>query len=131
MNVLPTPVSPIRHSCEVRIPRLCSVANAGSIEHAENALILFDVAAIFAVVTRNADCSHHRGFLAPDTGAGDCGARGELARAAQLAELDAHAVERTIKLRDVARAAIVGRDCKDAEHFRIRAIRGADFTAHL
>src|SRR5580700_2423479 len=106
-------------------------AHAGSIEQAEDALILFDVAAIFAVVTRNADCSHHRGFLTPDTGAGDCGARGELARAAQLAELDAHAVERTIKFCDVARAAIVGSDCKDAEHFRIRAIGGADFTAHL
>src|ERR1700677_3408373 len=106
-------------------------ATAGSIEQAEDALILFDVAAIFAVVRRNADCSHHRGFLAPDTRAGDCGARGQLARAAQLAELDAHAVERTIKLCDVARAAIVGGDCKDAQHFRIRAIGGADFTAHL
>src|SRR6202789_4418400 len=88
-------------------------ANAGSIEQAENTLILFDVAAIFAVVWRNADCSHHRGFLAPDTGAGDRGARGDLARAAQLAELDAHPVERTIKLCDVAWAAIVGGDCKD------------------
>src|SRR5271156_4582317 len=106
-------------------------ANAGSIEQAEDALILFDVAPIFAVVRRNADCSHHRGFLAPDTGAGDIGVRGELARAAQLAERDAHAVERTIKFRDVARAAIVGRDCKDAEHFGIRAIGRADFTAHL
>src|SRR5271155_3578987 len=105
--------------------------NTHSIEQAEDALILFDVAAIFAVVRRNADCSHHRGFLAPDTGAGDCGARGELARAAQLAERDPHAVERTIKFRDVARAAIVGRDCKDAEHFGIRAIGRADFTAHL
>src|SRR5258707_11694003 len=106
-------------------------ANAGSIEQAEDALILFDVAAIFAIVTRNADCSHHRGLLAPDTGAGDCGARGGLARAAQLAELDAHAVERAIKLCDIARAAIVGGDCKDAEHFRIRAIGRADVTAHL
>src|ERR1700721_4880128 len=95
-------------------------ANADSIEQAEDALILFDVAAIFAVVRRNADCSHDRGFLAPDTGAGDCGARGELARAAQLAERDTHAVERTIKLCDVARAAVVSRDRKDAEHFRIR-----------
>src|ERR1700732_1016830 len=103
-------------------------ANAGSIEQAEDALILFDVAAIFAVVRRNADCSHHRGLLAPDTGAGDCGARGELARRAQPAELDPQAVERTIKLRDGARAAIVGRHWKDAEHFRIRAIGGADFT---
>src|SRR6202049_608611 len=85
-------------------------ANAGSIEQAEDALILFDGAAIFAVVRRNADCSHHRGFLAPDTGAGDCGARGGLARAAQLAELDAHAVERTIKLCDVARNPSVGGD---------------------
>ena len=49
-------------------------ANAGSIEQAEDALILFDVAAIFAVVRRNADCSYHRGLLAPDTGAGNCGA---------------------------------------------------------
>src|SRR3984893_10019447 len=106
-------------------------ANAGSIEQAEDSLILFDVAAIFAVVRRNADCSHHRGFLAPDTGAGDCGARGELARAAQLAELDAHAVERTIKLCDVARAAVVGGACKDAAHRGVRAIGGADFTAHL
>src|SRR6202163_2453996 len=106
-------------------------ANAGSIEQAEDALLLFAVAALFAVVRRNADCSHHRGFLAPDTGAGDCGARGELACAAQLAELDAHAIERTIKLCDVARAAVVGGDCKDAEHFRVRAIGGADFTAHL
>src|SRR5271156_6378095 len=68
-------------------------ANAGSIEQAEDALIFFDVAPIFAVVRRNADCSHHRGFLAPDTGAGgDCGARGEPGRAAQLVERDAHAV---------------------------------------
>src|ERR1700688_4897548 len=81
-------------------------ADAGSIEQAEDALILFDVAAIFAVVRRNADCPHHRGFLAPNTGTGDCGARGELSRAAQFAELDAHAVECTIKLCDVARAAI-------------------------
>src|ERR1700679_4093360 len=106
-------------------------ANPTSIEQAEDALILFDVAPIFTVVSRNADCSHHRGFLAPDTGAGDRGARGELARAAQLAERDAHAVERTIKLRDVARAAVVGCDGKDAEHLRIRAIGGADVTAHL
>src|SRR3984957_16281935 len=106
-------------------------ANAGSIEQAEVVLIIFDVYVIFAVVRRNADCSHHRGFLAPDTGAGDCRARGDLARAAQLAELDAHAVERTIKLCNVAWAAIVGGDGKDAEHFRIRAIGGADFTAHL
>src|ERR1700722_11702825 len=113
-----------------RVNRAIS-ANAGSIEQAEDVLILFDVAGIFAVVRRNADCSPHRGFLAPDAGAGDCGAGGELARAAQLAELDAHAVERTIKLCDVTRAAIVGGDCKDAEHFRIGAIGGTDFTAHL
>src|ERR1700679_888524 len=106
-------------------------APAGSIEQACDALIIFDVAAIFAVVRRNADCSHHRGLLAPDAGAGDCGVRSKLPRAAQLAEGDAHAVERTIKLRDVARAAVVGRDCKDAEHLRIRAIGGADITAHL
>src|ERR1700722_9610724 len=106
-------------------------ANAGSIEQAEDALILFEVADIFPVVRRNADCPHHRGLLAPDTRAGDCGARGERSGAAQLAERDAHAVERTIKLCDVARAAVVGRNCKDAEHFRIRAIGGADFTAHL
>src|ERR1700692_3815298 len=62
-------------------------AHAGSVEQAEDALILFDVAAIFAVVTRNADCSHHRGFLAPDTGAGGCGARGGLDRAAPVAEV--------------------------------------------
>src|SRR4029077_3051537 len=86
--------------------------SAGSIEQAQDALILFDVAAIFAVVTRNTDCSPHRGFLTPDTGAGDCGARGELACAAHLSELDAHAVERTVKLGDVARAAVVGGDCK-------------------
>ena len=30
-----------------------------SVEYAENALILFDVAAIFAVITRNADSAHH------------------------------------------------------------------------
>src|ERR1700722_9954972 len=78
----------LAHMGPKNCPQAC-LMHAGSIEQAEDALILFDLAAIFAVVTRNADCSHHRGFLAPDTGAGDCGARGELARAAQLAELDA------------------------------------------
>ena len=104
---------------------------AGSIEQAEDALILFDVAAIFAVVRRNADCSHHGGFLAPDTGADDCGSRWQLAGSSQFGKLDTHAVERPIKLGDVARAAVVGGERKDSEHFRVRAIGRADFTAHL
>ncbi len=50
-------------------------AAAASIEEAEDALILLDVAAIFAVVAGNAECLHHRGLLAPDTGACDSGTR--------------------------------------------------------
>src|ERR1700691_4286699 len=50
-------------------------APTASIEQAEDALILFDIAAIFAVVTWNADCLHHRSLLAPDAGACDRGVR--------------------------------------------------------
>src|ERR1700727_3731047 len=87
-----------------------------SVEQTENALILFDVAAIFAVVTWNADRLHQRAILAPHTGADDCGSRRQLAGASQFGKLDTHAVERPIKLGDVAPSAIVGSDWKDAEH---------------
>jgi hypothetical protein len=77
-----------------------------SVKYAQDALILFEVAAIFAVITRNADRSHHGGLLAPDTGACHCGAGRKLARTAKIADLDANAVERTIEFRNVAWPAV-------------------------
>src|SRR3984893_3973689 len=95
-----------------------------SVKQTENALILFDVAAIFAVVTWNADRLHQRAILAPDTGADDCGSRWQLAGASKFGKLDTHAVERPIKLGDVAPTAIVSSDRKDAEHIGSSAIGG-------
>src|ERR1700689_3967613 len=102
-----------------------------SVKQTENALILFDVAAIFAVVTRNADRLYQRAFLAPDTGADDCGSRRQLAGASQFGKLDTHTVEGPIKLGDVAPTAVVGSDRKDAEHIGFSAIGDADFSVHL
>src|SRR5271167_556028 len=102
-----------------------------SVEQTENALILFYVASIFAVVTRNADRLHQRALLTPDTGADDCGSRRQLAGASQVGKLDTHAVERSIKLGDVAPTAIVGSDWKDAEHIGFSAIGDADLAVHL
>src|ERR1700691_5039899 len=106
-------------------------AHTRSVKQTENALILFDVAAIFAVVTWNADRLHQRAIVAPDTGADDCGSRWQLAGASQFSKLDTHAVERTIELGDVAPTAIVGSDWKDAEHIGFSTLRGADFAVHL
>jgi hypothetical protein len=66
----------------------------------------------------------------PDTGADDGGSRWQLAGASQFSQLDTHAIERPIKLGDVARAAIVCSDRKDAEHIGFSAIGGADFAVH-
>src|SRR5882757_875256 len=106
-------------------------AHTRSVEQTENALILFYVAAVFPVVTRNADRLHQRAVLAPDTGADDCGSRWQLAGASQFSKLDTHAVERPIKLGDVAPTAIVGSDWEDAEHIGFSTIGGADFAVHL
>jgi len=77
-------------------------------------LILFYVAAIFPVVPWNADRLQQRAILAPDTGADDCGSQWQLAGASQFSKVDTHAVERPIKLGDVAPTAIVGSDWEDA-----------------
>src|ERR1700722_477483 len=107
------------------------ISTSISVEQTENALILFYVAAIFSVVTWNADRLHQRALLTPDTGADDCGSRRQLAGASQFSKLDTHAVERPIKLGNVASSAIVGSDRKDAEHIGFSAIGGADFAVHL
>jgi hypothetical protein len=90
-------------------PEQCRIAaHTRSVEQTEYALILFDVAAIFAVVPWNADRLHQRALLAPDTGADDGGSRWQRAGASQFSQLDTHAVERPIKLGDVAPTAVVG-----------------------
>src|SRR6204780_507930 len=106
-------------------------AHTRSVEQTQNALVLFYVAAIFSVVAWNADRLHQRSLRAPDTGADDCGSRWQLAGASQFGQLDTHAVERPIKLGDVAPTAVVGCDWKDAEHIGFGAIGGADFAVHL
>ena len=101
-----------------------------SLKHTHDCLVLFDVPAVLVVVSRDRYRADVRALRFPETRAGHRRSCNPRSRGAQFAEPDLHSRQDTVELRDVSGSAVVRGDRKDAQHFRVGAIRETNILPH-